>query len=80
MNVNVSARPQGGVNIRSTEGVLLAGNGAATLTYNASSTTPRLRHRHDLGLRQSAADHACEPGEIRGLLDLRNTQLHQPLL
>src|SRR6185436_9344353 len=40
MNVRFTPRAGGGVDVRSLEGVLLAGDGAATLTYNSTATTP----------------------------------------
>jgi flagellar hook-associated protein 1 FlgK len=77
IGVKVTAREHGGVDIRSLEGVKLAGDGAATLTYNASSTTPGY-------ISVMPADGVGRPtpiqvdsGEIRGLLDLRNTKLPQ---
>ena len=39
MNVQVSARPTGGLMIRSTEGVMLAGDGAAVLAYSRTDST-----------------------------------------
>jgi len=76
MNVRVAARAQGGVDVRSTEGVLLAGNGAATLTYNSSGDTPGYISAVTPG--PAAAQPQAitmSSGEIRGLLDLRNTKL-----
>jgi flagellar hook-associated protein 1 FlgK len=75
MNVNVSARPQGGVNVRSTEGVLLAGNGAATITYNAGANTPGYITATTPGASPTATPITLASGEIRGLLDMRNTKL-----
>ena len=75
MNVRVSARPSGGVDVRSTEGVLLAGNGAATLTYNSSASTPGYITAVTPGASAGATPITLSSGEIRGLLDLRNTKL-----
>ena len=75
MNVNVTARPQGGVNVRSTEGVLLAGNGAATIAYNAGPNTPGYITATTPGVAPTAQPITLASGEIRGLLDLRNTKL-----
>lgn len=73
MGVTVSPHAGGGVDIRSADGLKLAGDGAVTLTYNASSGTPG-------NLTATAAGGAPQPlqldsGELRGLLDLRNTTL-----
>ena len=75
MNVKVSARDQGGVNVRSTEGVLLAGGGAATLTYNTSGTTPGYITATTPGASPTPIPITIGSGEMRGLLDLRNTKL-----
>jgi len=74
MNLRVAERSQGGVTIRSTEGVMLAGDGAATLTYNRTDTT-----RGYISATPSTGG-APQPidvsgGEIRGLLDLRDEKL-----
>ncbi|HEX3700648.1 MAG TPA: flagellar hook-associated protein FlgK [Phenylobacterium sp.] len=75
ISVKVSQRDGGGVDIRSPEGVLLAGDQAATLTYNSTVSTPGY-------ITATPADGTSQPqpiqiasGEIRGLLDLRNTTL-----
>jgi flagellar hook-associated protein 1 FlgK len=75
MNVRVSARPSGGVDVRSTEGVLLAGAGASKLTYNSSATTPGYITAITPGASSGATPITLASGEIRGLLDLRNTKL-----
>ena len=75
MNVKVSPRDQGGVTVRSTEGVLLAGDGASTLTYNASATTPGYITATTPGGVPTPTPITLASGEIRGLLDLRNTKL-----
>jgi flagellar hook-associated protein 1 FlgK len=77
MSVNVTARTGGGVNIRSPEGVLLAGTGAgaATLTYNATGSTPGYITAMTPGAPTAPQPISVGSGEIRGLLDLRNTAL-----
>jgi flagellar hook-associated protein 1 FlgK len=76
MNVNVAANPQGGVTVRSTEGVQLVGSGgASTLTYNVSPTTPGYITATTPGAVSTPQSITVNSGEIRGLLDLRNTQL-----
>jgi flagellar hook-associated protein 1 FlgK len=74
MSVRVSLRDTGGVTVRSAEGVMLAGDGAATLTYNRTDTTK--------GYISAVAPGGGSPqaiqitgGEIRGLLDLRDQKL-----
>ncbi len=74
MNVRVSARDYGGVNIRSQEGLELAGDGAATLTYERTDST-----RGYISV-TSAGSGLTRPmtvtsGEIRGLLELRDDRL-----
>jgi flagellar hook-associated protein 1 FlgK len=75
MNVNVSARDQGGVNIRSTEGVLLAGGGAAKLAYSAGGATPGYITATTPGASPTPVPITVSSGELRGLLDLRNVKL-----
>jgi flagellar hook-associated protein 1 FlgK len=75
MNVRVAARSQGGVDIRSTEGVLLVGNGASTITYNQTGNTPGYITATTPGASAGPQVITLASGEIRGLLDLRNTKL-----
>jgi flagellar hook-associated protein 1 FlgK len=75
MNVKVSPRDGGGVTVRSAEGVLLAGDGASTLTYNHSSTTNGYISVVTPGASAGPQSIAVNSGEIRGLLDLRNSKL-----
>ena len=75
MNVRVSARDQGGVTIRSTEGVLLVGNGATTLTYNGSDSTPGYITAVTPGASAGPQPITVGSGELRGLMDLRNSKL-----
>jgi flagellar hook-associated protein 1 FlgK len=76
MNVNVSARAQGGVSVRSSEGVQLVGDGgASTLAYNSSPTTPGYITAATPGSPNTPQAITVNSGEIRGLLDLRNTKL-----
>jgi flagellar hook-associated protein 1 FlgK len=75
MNVRVTARAQGGVDIRSTEGIALVGAGASTLTYNSSGTTPGYISATTPGASAGPTPITLSSGEMRGLLDLRNTKL-----
>jgi len=76
MNVNVSATTQGGVTIRSTEGIQLVGQGgASTLTYNTSATTPAYISVVTPGAATAPQPITVNSGELRGLMDLRNTKL-----
>ncbi len=75
MNVKVSARDGGGVDIRSAEGVSLAGSGAATLTYNATAGTPGYITALTAGANSGQQNVTVSSGEMRGLLDLRDQQL-----
>jgi flagellar hook-associated protein 1 FlgK len=76
MNINVTARAQGGVNIRSTEGIQLVGDGGASaVTYNSSATTPGYLTATTPGGTATPTPITVNSGEIRGLLDLRNTAL-----
>lgn len=75
ISVKVAARSGGGVDVRSPEGVLLAGDQAATLAYNSSASTPGYISAVPAGGTSTAAPIQISSGEIRGLLDLRNTAL-----
>ncbi|MDB5448675.1 MAG: flaN, partial [Phenylobacterium sp.] len=77
MGLKVSARPGGGVDIRSTEGVKLAGDGASKLIYNSSSTTPGYISVAPPDGVGNPTPIQLDSGEVRGLLDLRNTKLPQ---
>ena len=75
MNVQVTPRGLGGVYVRSTEGLPLAGDGAASVTYQTSPTATGY-------LTVQLANGSVQPtplnvasGEIGGLLDARNTDL-----
>ncbi|MET3665296.1 flagellar hook-associated protein FlgK [Caulobacter sp. 1776] len=75
MNVQVNPRTMGGVVVRSTEGLNLAGDGAAKVTYQTSATATGY-------LTVQLANGSVQPtplnissGEIRGLMEVRNTEL-----
>jgi flagellar hook-associated protein 1 FlgK len=75
MNVQITPRQLGGIYVRSTEGLPLAGDGAAKLTYQTSATATGY-------LTVQLANGSVQPtpmnissGEIKGLLDVRNVEL-----
>ena len=75
MNVQITPRTMGGVVVRSTEGLNLAGDGAARVTYQTSPTATGY-------LTVQLANGSVMPtplnissGEIKGLLDVRNVEL-----
>lgn len=74
MNIRVAQRPQGGVVVRSAEGMLLSGEGVAKLTYNRTDSTKGYITAAPVG---GGLPQAIEikSGEIRGLLDLRDQKL-----
>src|SRR5436190_6730488 len=75
MNLRVQPRANGGIDIRSVEGVLLAGDGAATLAWNApSSYTPGYITAVPHGS-STAQPIQITSGELRGLMDLRDQEL-----
>jgi len=74
MNVRVAGRTGGGVDVRSTEGVLLAGDQPAKLTYVSTDSTPGYITARAAG---SSADQPIEltNGELKGLTDVRDIEL-----
>ena len=72
LQLNVSARSQGGVTLRSSDGSLLAGDGAATLSYQPGDAGGRLFVTSGAGARQNLDSGS---GEIAGLLQSRNVDL-----
>jgi flagellar hook-associated protein 1 FlgK len=75
MNVRVSARDGGGVTIRSAEGVELAGDGAAKLTYNRTDPTMGYITAQTAGANSGQQPITLSSGEMRGLLDMRDQKL-----
>jgi len=75
VSIKVAQRSGGGVDVRSPEGVLLAGDTAASLTYNTSSSTPGYITVTGGGASSTVQPINVSSGELRGLLDLRNTTL-----
>lgn len=75
LSVQVAKRPGGGVDIRSAEGVKLAGDGAATLSYVRTDST-----RGYISVKPAGGIGSIQPiqipgGELRGLMDLRDQKL-----
>lgn len=76
MNVRVAPKSNGGVTVRSVEGLLLAGDGkAATLSYNRTDPTKGYIAVEPDGVMGFAQPIQITGGEIRGLMDLRDTTL-----
>lgn len=79
MDVRVQERPQGGLTLRTTDGTLLAGQGAATLTYTPSASGGQggfgsLLVTSPGGPPRPLLDH-LQSGELKGLVDLRDGSL-----
>jgi len=75
LQIKVSSREQGGVTVRSPEGVMLAGTGAATLTYNRTDSTRGYITATAAGVSSQPQAITVDSGQIRGLLDLRDNTL-----
>ena len=74
MSIKVDGRPGGGVTVRSPEGVMLAGDNAATLTYVRTNST-RGYIAAQTGASGNPQPIQISGGEIRGLLDMRDDKL-----
>lgn len=75
MNIQVSDRSNGGVVVRSAEGVTLAGNGPATVTYNQSGPANGYLTVVTANSGGQVMPLAVSNGELQGLLELRNKDL-----
>ena len=73
-NVRVANRPGGGVDVRSLEGVLLAGDKAAKLTYVVDGSTPGYITAQPAGSTNQQPIQLSS-GALRGLMDLRDEEL-----
>ncbi|NEX94769.1 flagellar hook-associated protein FlgK [Caulobacter sp. 17J65-9] len=79
MDVRVSARTAGGVNLRTGDGMVLVGDGAATLSYqragniNAETTFDQIWLTEPRGEKRQLADHLAS-GELKGLIELRDVE------
>ncbi|MBS0361315.1 MAG: flagellar hook-associated protein FlgK [Proteobacteria bacterium] len=77
MNIKVADQPNGGVTVRTADGVLLAGGGTgpSTLTYNNNGTTPGYLSVTTGGANTGPQAISPASGELGGLLSLRNQKL-----
>ena len=79
MDIRVTTRAVGGVSIRTGAGTLLAGEGAATLTYTRAGTVTSETAFNEIwvtepgGQKRSLLDNVVS-GEIRGLVELRDIE------
>lgn len=74
MNVRVAARQNGGVDLRSVEGVLLAGDVPAKLTYVSTDNTPGYITAQPADSMTATAINVTS-GELKGLIELRDVEL-----
>ena len=74
IDLKVTPRPQGGVDVRASDGMVLAGDGAAQLSYQRSGAVGELSVVTTGGTTQLLGSRLTS-GEIKGLLDLRNIEL-----
>ncbi|HEX8472193.1 MAG TPA: flagellar hook-associated protein FlgK [Brevundimonas sp.] len=79
MDVKVSQRNNGGVEIRTSAGILLAGAGAATLDYRAAGSVNAESKFNDIyvtepGGQGRSLNAGLLTGEIKGLLELRDVE------
>ncbi|HWW24540.1 MAG TPA: flagellar hook-associated protein FlgK, partial [Caulobacter sp.] len=75
MNIQVSDRSNGGVMVRSAEGVTLAGNGPATVSYNQSGPANGYLTVVTANSGGQVMPLTVSNGELQGLLELRNKEL-----
>lgn len=79
LDIRVSVRPVGGVSIRTGDGMMLAGDGSATLSYTRAGAVNAESHFSEVwlteprGEKRSLIDHLAS-GEIKGLLELRDRE------
>jgi flagellar hook-associated protein 1 FlgK len=82
LDVQVTQRSVGGVSIRTSAGVLLAGNGAATLEYSRAGTVNAETAFNEIWVTEPGATkrplaEGLKSGEIKGLLELRDVDAPQ---
>jgi len=79
LDIRVTARPVGGVSIRTGDGMLLAGDGAAALSYqragevNAETGFNEIWLTEPRGEKRALLDHLAS-GELKGLIELRDRE------
>ena len=79
VDIRVSVRPVGGVSVRTGTGTLLAGEGAATLSYSRAGTITGETVFNEIwvtepgGQKRSLLD-SVTSGEIKGLVELRDVE------
>lgn len=79
MDIRVTVRPVGGVSIRTGAGTLLAGEGAATLSYTRAGTVTGETAFNEIwvtepgGQKRALLDNVVS-GEIKGLVELRDVE------
>lgn len=79
MDIRVSVRPVGGIQVRTGDGMLLAGDGHATLGYqragavNAETAYDEIWITEPRAEKRSLIDHLAS-GELKGLLELRDKE------
>jgi flagellar hook-associated protein 1 FlgK len=78
MDIKVSSLSSGGVVVRASDGTPLAGDGSgpAQLSYDGSGALGQLTLTNGTGVSQPLGSRLTS-GELKGLTDLRNTQLPQ---
>ncbi|MDP3400026.1 MAG: flagellar hook-associated protein FlgK [Brevundimonas sp.] len=82
MDVRVSARSVGGVSIRTGAGVLLAGEGHATLEYHRAGTVNAETAFNEIWVTEPRGEkrpllESITSGEIKGLVDMRDVEAPQ---
>lgn len=79
LDVRVSVRPVGGIQVRTGDGMLLAGDGHATLNYqragavSAETAFDEIWLTEPRGAKRSLIDHLAS-GELKGLIEVRDRE------
>jgi flagellar hook-associated protein 1 FlgK len=82
MDVRIAQRPVGGVTLRTNDGVLLAGDGSAKLSYSRAGVASAQTVFNEVwitppgGVPQAMLDHLGD-GELKGLIDMRDVDAPQ---
>lgn len=75
IDIQVGPRTTGGVNLRAGDGTILVGDGVATLSYSRTDSGSGVIQVSATGSTVPSLTARISGGEIKGLLDLRNTEL-----